>query len=70
MARTALGESHDCSWAANGWEVMSFFVCFLYAFKAVAKIDLKSVEDVAVGRTWDMRLVESNSQTQRRARRY
>jgi hypothetical protein len=34
-------ESHDCNWAARGWEAMSFFVCFLYAFEAVVNIVLK-----------------------------
>ncbi len=62
MARMELGESHDRNWAARGWEAMSFFVCFLYASKAALKIVLKFAEevDVAVGRTWDMRLVEGS----------
>ncbi len=54
----ALGESQDCSWAARGWEAMSFFVCFLYASKAALKIVSKSVGDVAVDGTWDIVLVE------------
>jgi hypothetical protein len=48
MARMALEESHDFSWAARGWEVMSFFVCFLYAFKAAEKIESKFVGIVEV----------------------
>ncbi len=50
----ASGESQVCNWAAKGWEAMSFFVCFLYACKAVVKIVSKFVEEVAVARTWDM----------------
>jgi hypothetical protein len=55
-----LGESQDCSWVANGWEAMSFFVWFLYASNAALKIVSKSVEveDVAVEIAWDMVLVE------------
>ena len=51
MAIIALEESQDLSWVARGWEAMSFFVCFLYAFKAAEKIDSKSVEDVEVDGT-------------------
>jgi hypothetical protein len=46
MARMALGESQDFSWVANGWEVISFFVSVLYAFKASVKSVSKSVEGV------------------------
>jgi hypothetical protein len=51
MAIMALEESHDCSWVARGWETMSFFVCFLYSFKAAIKIVSKLVEDAAVDGT-------------------
>jgi hypothetical protein len=44
----ALEEPQDFSWVAKGWEAMSFFVCFLYAFKASEKIASKFVEDVDV----------------------
>ena len=54
MARMALEESQDWSWVARGWEAMSFFVCFLYDFKAVEKIDSKFVGDVEVDGTWDI----------------
>ena len=47
----ALGESQDCSWTAKGWEVMSSFVCSLYASKAVLKIVSESVEGVTVDET-------------------
>jgi hypothetical protein len=57
MARMALGESHDWNWAANGWEAISFFVCFLYAFNAAEKIVSKLVEEVEVDGTWDIVLV-------------
>lgn len=33
---------------------MSFFVCFLYSFKAAVKIVSKSGEDVEVDGTWDI----------------
>lgn len=36
-------ELHDCRWVARGWEAMSFFVCFLYSFKAAVKIVSKLV---------------------------
>ena len=51
MVRMALEESQDCSWLARGWEAISFFVCFLYAFKAAEKIVSKLVEDVEVDGT-------------------
>jgi hypothetical protein len=54
MARMALDESQDFSWVAKGWEVISFFVCFLYAFKASVKIVSKFVEGVEVDGTWDI----------------
>ena len=54
MARMALEESQDWSWVARGWEVISFFVCFLYAFKAAEKIVSKFVEEVEVDGTWDI----------------
>ena len=44
----ALGESHDSSWVDKGWEAMSCFVRFLYAFRAVEKIVSKFVEEVEV----------------------
>ena len=47
----ASGESQDRSWVARGWEVMSFFVCFLYAFKAAVKMASKPVEEVEVDET-------------------
>ena len=52
MARMALEESQDFSWVAKGWEVMSFFVFFLYASKAAEKIVSKFVEYVEVDGTW------------------
>jgi len=52
------GESQDFSWAARGWEVMSRFVCFLYASKAAVKIVSKFVEEATVDGTWDMVLIE------------
>ena len=54
MARMALEESQDLSWEARGWEAMSFFVCFLYVFKASEKTDSKFKEDVEVDGTWDI----------------
>ena len=57
MARIALEESQDCSWVARGWEATSFFVCFLYAFKAPEKSVSKFVGDVEVDETWDIVLV-------------
>ena len=33
---------------------MSFFVCFLYSFKAAVKIFSQSGEDVEVDGTWDI----------------
>ena len=51
MARIAVGESQDCTWLARGWEAISFFVCFLYAFKAAENIVSKLVEDVGVDGT-------------------
>jgi hypothetical protein len=54
MAVIALEESQDFSWLASGWEAMSFFVCFLYVFKAAEKIVSKFVEDVEVEGTWDI----------------
>jgi hypothetical protein len=56
MAIIALEESQPFSWVARGWEAMSFFVCFLYAFKAAEKILSKSVEYVEVDETWDIAL--------------
>ena len=46
MAIIALEESQDFIWVARGWEAMSFFVCFLYAFRASEKISSKFEEDV------------------------
>jgi hypothetical protein len=54
MVRMALAESQDCSWAARGWEAMSFFVCLLYTFKAAAKMVSKFVEEVEEDGTWDI----------------
>lgn len=48
-------ESQDLSWSAKGWEVMSFFVCFLYSLKAAVKIVSKFGEEVEVD---DIVLVE------------
>jgi hypothetical protein len=57
----APGESQDRSWAAKGYAAMSFFVCFLYASKAVLNLVVnivsKSVEEVEIGETWDIVLV-------------
>jgi hypothetical protein len=50
----ALEELHDLSWVASGWEARSFFVCFLYAFKAAVKIVSKSVGGVEVVGAWDI----------------
>jgi hypothetical protein len=49
----ALEESQDCSSVARGWEAMSFFVCFLYAFKAAKNIVSKFGEEVEVDQSWD-----------------
>ena len=49
-----MGESQDLSWSAREWEAMSFFVCFLYSFKAAAKMVSKFVEEVDVDGTWDI----------------
>ena len=49
-----MGESQDLSSAARGWEAMSFFVCFLYSFKAAVKIVSKFWEEVEVDGTWDI----------------
>jgi hypothetical protein len=54
MAMMALEESQDCNSVASGWEAMSFFVCFLYAFKAAVKIVSKFVEEVEGDGTWYM----------------
>jgi hypothetical protein len=54
MAMMALEESQDCNSVASGWEAMSFFVCFLYAFKAAVKIVSKFVEEVEVDGAWYM----------------
>ena len=48
MARMAAEESQDCSWVDRGWEARSFFVCFLYAFRASEKIVSKLVGDMEV----------------------
>ena len=48
MAMIALEVSQDFIWVARGWEEMSFFVCFLYAFRASEKISSKLEEDVEV----------------------
>jgi hypothetical protein len=37
----ALGESQDWNWAASGCSHRSFFVCFLYRFKALLNISWK-----------------------------
>ena len=49
-----MGESHALSWSARGWEAMFFFVCFLYSFKAAAKMVSKFGEEVDVDGTWDI----------------
>ena len=50
----ASGESQDRSWVARGWEIMSFFVSFPYAFKASVKMASKPVEEMEVDGTWDI----------------
>ena len=68
MAMMALEESQDCNSVARGWAAISFFVCFLYAFKAAANIVSKFVEEVEADGTWNMmilvRCLESNAQAQ------
>ena len=54
----ASGVSQEFSWAAKGWEAMSFLVCFLYVSAAALKIVSKGVEEGAEGGDWDMVLVE------------
>ena len=54
----ALEESQDWIWVASGWEAMSFFVFFSYAFNAAVKIVSKVGEEVVVGGTWDIVLAE------------
>jgi hypothetical protein len=54
MARMALEELHDFSWVVSGWEVRSFFVCYLYAFKAAVKMVPKFVGEVEVVGAWDI----------------
>ena len=56
----ALGDSQDLSWAARGWEAMSFFVCFLYSSKAAVKMVPKVVDsdDGSGDGTRDIVLVE------------
>ena len=51
MAIIAPEELQDFSWVARGWEVISFFVCFLYPFRASEKISSKFGEDVEVDGT-------------------
>ena len=55
----ALGQSQDCSWTARGWEAISFFVRYLYAFEAAVKIASKS-EEVEADGTWDIGLGEGD----------
>jgi hypothetical protein len=43
----ALGELQDSSWVASGWASRSFFVRFLYAFRALLRISWK-LDDEAV----------------------
>ena len=57
----APGESQDLSWAAKGWEVMSFFVFVLYSSKAAVKIASKLVGAVEVDGNSDMVLVEDEN---------
>ena len=54
MVMMALEESQDCNSVARGWAVISFFVCFLYAVNAFAKIVSKFVEEAETDGTWDM----------------
>src|ERR1700677_221900 len=57
MVMMALAESQDCNSATRGWAAISFFVCFLYAFKAAVKMVSKFVEEVEVDGTWDMMIL-------------
>jgi hypothetical protein len=43
----ALGELQDWSWVASGWASRSFFVRFLYVFRALLRIIWK-LDDEAV----------------------
>jgi hypothetical protein len=49
----ALGESQDWSWAASGCSCRSFFVHFLYVFKALLiisrKLEDEDEDEAAVG---------------------
>ena len=56
----AVEESQDCRRVARGWEVISRFVCFLYSFRAAAKIVSKLVEEEEVDGTWDIVLVKES----------
>ena len=64
----ALEESQDCNSVARGWEVISFFVCFLYVVKASVNIVSKFVQEVEADGTWDMMILvgglESDAQAQ------
>ena len=60
IARIALGESQDLSWAARGWEAMSFFVFFSYSSRAALKIVSKLGEEVVVDGIWDILLAEGD----------
>jgi hypothetical protein len=48
MAMMELEVVQDCSSVERGLEVISFFVCLLYAFKAAVKSVSKFVEGVEV----------------------
>jgi hypothetical protein len=54
----ALDDLQDWSWVASGCEAISLLVFSLYDFKAAAKMVSKFVEEVAVGRIWDMMIAE------------
>ena len=47
----ALGDSQDLSWAARGWEAISFFVFCSYSSRAAFKIVSKLVEEAEVDGT-------------------
>ena len=56
----AVEESQDCRRVARGWEAISRFVCFLYSFKAAAKIVSKLVEEAEVDGTLDIVLAKES----------
>ena len=56
--RIAVEEPQDLIWAAKGWEVISFFVCFLYSLKEAVKMVSKFGEEVEADEIWDIVQVE------------